>query len=59
MNIDLDALSHIPRGEHDQHLEADLVHVLIFQAAEDTTLMEVYSCNIYVTETLDMQNIPR
>ena len=33
MNVDADALSHIPKGEHDQHIEADLVHALISQAA--------------------------
>ena len=31
MNVDVDALSHIPREEHDQHIEANSVHALILQ----------------------------
>ena len=46
MNVDSDALSHIPKGEHDQHIEVDSVQALISQAAQGTTLMEAYSCNI-------------
>ena len=55
MNVDADALSHIPRGEHDQHIEADSVYVLISQAEHGTTLMEDCSCNIWVTEILDVK----
>ena len=47
------------KGEHDQHMEADLVHALISQAGQGTTLMEAYSCNIQFTETLDVQKDPR
>ena len=54
-NVDADALSHILRWEHDQHIETDSVHVLISQMAQGTTLIEAYSCNIQVTETLDIQ----
>ena len=54
MNVDVDALSHIPKEELD-HIEADLVCALISKTAQGTTLMEAYSCNIHVTETLDMQ----
>ena len=46
MNVDADALFCIPKGEHDEHMEAYLVHALISQAAQGTTLMEAYSCNI-------------
>ena len=51
-NVDVDALSHNPVGEHDQHIEADSVHAQISEVALGTTLMEAYSCNISVTETL-------
>ena len=53
-NVDADALSHIPKGEYDQCIEAESVCALISQAIQDTTLMEAYSCNVEVTETLDM-----
>ena len=55
INMDVYALSCIPKGEHDQHMEANLIHTLISQLAQGTTLMEAYSCIIQVTETLDMQ----
>ena len=42
-------------GEHDQYIEADSVQALISQAMQGTTLMDAYSCNIQVTETLDVQ----
>ena len=54
MNVDADTPSHIPKGEHDQYMEANSVHALISQQAQGTTLMEAYSCTIWVTETLDM-----
>ena len=41
-------------GEHDQHIEADTVSALISQVVQGTTLIEAYSCNIQITETLDM-----
>ena len=53
--MDADALSHILRGEHNQHIKADLVCALISQAALGTTLLEAYSLNIQVTETLYKQ----
>ena len=40
-------------------MEANSVHDLIFQAVQGTTLMETYTCNIRVTETLDMQKDPK
>ena len=55
MNADVDALSHIPWKDHDRHIEADTVQVLISNATQGTTLTEVCSCKIKVTETLDMQ----
>ena len=58
MNGDVDALSHILNGENDHHLDSDSVCALISQAAQGTTMMEAYSCNIWVTETLDMQKDP-
>ena len=59
MNIDADALSYILREEHDQYIEADLIHALMSYAAQGTTLIEAYSCDIQVTETLDMQKDPK
>ena len=59
MNVDADALSHIPREEHDQHIEADSVCTLISHVMEGTTLIQAYSCNIKVTKTLDMQPDPK
>ena len=44
--VDVDALSHIPKGEHDQHIEVHLVHALISQVVQGTILMEAYSCNV-------------
>ena len=52
--VDADALSHIPREKHDQHIEADTIHALISYVAQCTTLIEAYSCNIHVTETFDL-----
>ena len=59
MNVDADVLSHILKGEHNQHMEADSVHSLISQLTQGTTLMEAYSCNIWVTDTLNMQKDPK
>ena len=55
VNVDADALSCILKGEYDQHIEADSVHALISKAVQGTTVMVVYSCNVLVTETLDIQ----
>ena len=52
--MDVDALSHIKKGEHDQHMETDSVCALISQVVQGTTLMEAYSCNIHVMAALDM-----
>ena len=38
--------SHIPMGEYDQSIEAELVCALISQAIQGTTLIEAYSCNV-------------
>ena len=59
MNVDVDVLTHILKGEHDQHIEAHSVHALISQVAQGTILMEAYSCKIRVTETLDIQIDPK
>ena len=59
MNVDADALFYIPKEEHDQHIEANSGHALIFQVEQGTNLMEAYFCNIWVTETLDMQKDPK
>ena len=59
MSVDVDALSHILKGEHDQQIGADSVHALISQVAQGTTLIETCSCNIQITETLDMQKGPK
>ena len=40
---------------HSEHIEADAVHAVISHAMQGTTLIEAHSCNIQVTETLDMQ----
>ena len=58
-NVDAGPLSHIPKGEHDQHIEADSVHALISQAVQGTTLMEPTPVMYWVTETLDMQKDPK
>ena len=39
INVDADALSHIPKGEHDQHIEADSVCALISQAVQSRALL--------------------
>ena len=59
MNVDVDALSHILREGHDQHIKAVAVHALISQAVKGTTPIEAYSCNIQVTEMLVMQKDPK
>ena len=46
LNVDVDALSHISKGENDQPIVADSICALISQAAQGTTLMEAYFCNI-------------
>ena len=58
-NVDADALSHILRREHDQHIEANSVHALICQVAQGTSLMEAYTCNICITETPDKKKDPK
>ena len=58
MNVNVDALSSIPRRKHNQYIEADSVCALISQVAQCTTLIEASSCNIQVTETLDIQKDP-
>ena len=57
--MDVDALSHIQKGEYDHCIEAASVCSLISQAVQGTTVMEAYSCNVWVTETLDMQKEPK
>ena len=57
--VDTDALSQIPLEDHDQHIEADIVQALISSGTQSNTLIEVYSCNIHVTETLNMQKDPK
>ena len=59
INVDADTLSNILRKEPDQHIEADSAHALISHVTQGTTLIESYSCNIQVTETLDMQPDPK
>ena len=56
--IGADTLSHILREKHDYHIQANSVHVLISQAAQGTTLIKAYLCNIQINETLDMQMDP-
>ena len=45
VNVNADALSHIPKGEYDQSIEAESVCALISQALQSAMLMEAYSCN--------------
>ena len=59
INVDADALSHNPKGEYGQCIEADSVCALIYQTVQGTTLMEAYSCNVWVTENLDMEKDPK
>ena len=47
------------REEQDQHIEADAIHALILHVAQNTTLIEAYSSNLQVTETLDIQENPK
>ena len=56
--MDTDTLSQIAKGQHDQHIETDLVHTLTSQAVQGTTLIEAYSYNVWVTGTLEMQKDP-
>ena len=58
-NVDAHALSHIPGEEHNQHIDADSVHVLISHVVQGSTLIEAYFCNIQITKTLDMQLNPK
>ena len=46
-------------GEHNQHIKADSVHALISHIMQGTILIEAYSCNIQVTESLDMKKDPK
>ena len=55
VNEDADALTHIPWEDHDQYIETDMVQVIIPSVIKGSTFVEVFSCNIQVTETLDMQ----
>ena len=57
--MDVDALSHIPKGEYDHCIEFDSVSALISQVVQGTTLMDPCCCNVSVTETLDMQQGPK
>ena len=43
MSVDADALSHFPRAEHSQHIEANSFHALISQAVQGTTFIVAYS----------------
>ena len=40
INVDVDALSFIPKGEYDWYIQADSAHALISLAVQGTTLME-------------------
>ena len=55
----MDALSHIPWEDYYWHIEADTIQALIFKVTLGATLIEVYSCNIQVTETSDIQKDPK
>ena len=41
------------RNIHAKSIEAESVHVLILLVVQGTPLIEAYSCNVWVTETLD------
>ena len=45
--------------ECDQSIEAESVCALISQAVQGATLIEAYSCNVWVTETLDRTEDPK
>ena len=53
--MDINALTWIPRGNYDQCIDADSMQALISQAVQGTTVMEAYSCNVWVTETLEKE----
>ena len=60
VNVDADALSHIPKGDYDQSIEAESVRApLPTGGAGHHMLIEVYSCNVRVTETLDRMEDPK
>ena len=59
MNVGADALPHILRKVHNQHIEADSVHALISHVTQGITLTEAYSCNVQVTKIFDMQPDPK
>ena len=54
-SVDVDALSHIPLKDQDQYSEADMVWALNSNVTNCTILIETYSCNIQVTETLHIE----
>ena len=58
-NVEMDVLSCNLREGHNQHIEADTVCALISHVMQGTTLTEAYSCNVQVTETLDMHKDPK
>ena len=53
-NRDADTLSRIPWKDHHWHIEAKSLQTITSNATSSTTIVEAYSCNIQVTETLDM-----
>ena len=59
VNVDADALSHIPNGECNKCIETESVCAMISQAVQGTMLMEAYSFNVQVTETLDRLKDPK
>ena len=59
VNVDADALSHIPKEEYDHSIEAESVCDLVSHTVQGTTLKEAYSCNVQVTENLDTMKDPK
>ena len=59
INVNVDVLSNILRVELNHHIEAHSVYALISQVAQGSTLIEAYSCNIQITEALDIQKDPK
>ena len=58
-NRDADALSRIPWEYHDWHIKVESVWAIILNATSGTTMVEVYSCNIQVTDTMNTAHNPK
>ena len=42
MNVNVDTLSHILQMDHDQHIETDMVQVIVSNSIQGATLVETF-----------------